>query len=766
MSDSTIHDLPAAATVSATDVIPIDQGLNTVKATVQQVSAVVGPINVGVGIHNANAKTTPIDPDELGIVDTADGNTLKKLTWANLKATLLSYFSALTGMWNISTTGNAATATTTTGNAGSATKLQTARNLDVTSFDGTADVTIVAPAIHAATNKTTPVDADEAGIYDSVSGLLNKVTWANIKTTLSGTFTTIASLAGFGGSALVGFLQSGTGAVARTVQSKMREEVSVTDFGAIGDGIADDTAAIQAALDEIKIRKGTLYLPPGTYKLNATGIHLIDASDIIIKGAGMGATIIDGSAVNTISVFVLGNASGQPATCQNIKLADFTIFGNRTASMVHVIEFRGINNFVLDSVEVYGGYYEMVYCDGPLVSFDGLTVKNCYLHHNYGAANTYAIDINTIGVTNVLIQGNRFETIGGAAVYALGKNVNVTDNLLLNCHGGGIFIAESNTNISASGSSCVVSGNTFIGLGNPIVGGFSFTISYGIKVLCELVQFLDGTRDNGVVIANNTFKDSYAPSGQTLFGIHTKGNCAIFGNYASILKTDLAGSIFIHLEFTANVGGVNAIPGAVFLNDNILENTEAGVNWRYGLYIRSVDNVSVYCSNNSLFGSLGGAQFYDIANGFTPLVAFNGDKIAPYNRLYQITGTDANLGANPPPVYGTNRTTFSTVSSRDLFPSNAVRNITGMITPDVSAGNYFFTNNAAPISITDFSAPVIGGIEITIMFSDTNTTIVHNINLIVLNGSVNFVSTRGASLTLYKPFTINNAWYEKSRSKP
>ena len=49
----------------------------------------------------------------------------------------------------------------------------------------------IATKIHAATNKTTPVDADETGIVDSVSGLLNKVTWANIKATLKAYFDTL-----------------------------------------------------------------------------------------------------------------------------------------------------------------------------------------------------------------------------------------------------------------------------------------------------------------------------------------------------------------------------------------------------------------------------------------------------------------------------------------------------------------------------------------------------------------------------------------------
>lgn len=55
-------------------------------------------------------------------------------------------------------------------------------------------------------------------------------------------------LAASGGSALVGFIQAGGGAVARTAQSKLRETVSVLDFGAVGDGSTDDRSAIRAAI--------------------------------------------------------------------------------------------------------------------------------------------------------------------------------------------------------------------------------------------------------------------------------------------------------------------------------------------------------------------------------------------------------------------------------------------------------------------------------------------------------------------------------------
>jgi hypothetical protein len=71
------------------------------------------------------------------------------------------------------------------------------------------------------------------------------------------------ALAAADGSGLVGFQQAGVGAVARTMQDKAREVVSVKDFGAVGDGVADDTAAIQAADSS---GAPCVRFPGGTYK--------------------------------------------------------------------------------------------------------------------------------------------------------------------------------------------------------------------------------------------------------------------------------------------------------------------------------------------------------------------------------------------------------------------------------------------------------------------------------------------------------------------
>lgn len=77
---------------------------------------------------------------------------------------------------------------------GSAAKLTTARSIDGQAFDGSADVTVIAPGTHAATGKATPVDADELPLVDSeASNVLKKVSWANLKATLKTYFDTLTT---------------------------------------------------------------------------------------------------------------------------------------------------------------------------------------------------------------------------------------------------------------------------------------------------------------------------------------------------------------------------------------------------------------------------------------------------------------------------------------------------------------------------------------------------------------------------------------------
>ncbi len=80
------------------------------------------------------------------------------------------------------------------------------------------------------------------------------------------------------------YTASGTGATTRTSGDKFNDLVSVRDFGAVGDGLADDTLALQRALSA----HDTVFVPNGIYLITGT-VTLGERQSLI--GAGQGAVI-------------------------------------------------------------------------------------------------------------------------------------------------------------------------------------------------------------------------------------------------------------------------------------------------------------------------------------------------------------------------------------------------------------------------------------------------------------------------------------------
>jgi hypothetical protein len=140
----------------------------------------------------------------------------------------------------------------------------TALSADLAAPAGASSIGIVpTPTIASATvaDAINELDTEKATVTSLTSGLALK--------------TNVADLAANTGASLVGFKQTGTGTVARTVDSKSKESVSILDFGAIGDGSsansAINTAAIQAAIDYMhSLGGGVVEVPQGTYILGST----------------------------------------------------------------------------------------------------------------------------------------------------------------------------------------------------------------------------------------------------------------------------------------------------------------------------------------------------------------------------------------------------------------------------------------------------------------------------------------------------------------
>jgi hypothetical protein len=144
------------------------------------------------------------------------------------------------------------------------------------------------------------------GTYDNISGIEG-----NVLASLASTSSNAQ------GDALVGFKQSNSsgflpGATARTVNTKLQESNSVKDFGAVGDGTTDDTAAFQAAA----LASTVVYIPSATYKISGT--VTISRDGAVWFGDGTNASIITSSSTNLPMFNVNSGLSG--VTIFSIKL--------------------------------------------------------------------------------------------------------------------------------------------------------------------------------------------------------------------------------------------------------------------------------------------------------------------------------------------------------------------------------------------------------------------------------------------------------------
>ena len=93
------------------------------------------------------------------------------------------------------------------------------------------------------------------------------------------------------------FTQNGSGAVERTTWGKMKDLISVKDFGVVGDGIANDTVALQTALSSL-VAGQSLFFPHGTYNFNGcltlrtsnVGLHF-DNCTFLVGDTGTPGTV-------------------------------------------------------------------------------------------------------------------------------------------------------------------------------------------------------------------------------------------------------------------------------------------------------------------------------------------------------------------------------------------------------------------------------------------------------------------------------------------
>lgn len=154
------------------------------------------------------------------------------------------------------------------------------------------------------------------------------------------------------------FTQSGTDAVARTVQNKLRDALSAKDFGAVGDGVADDTAALQAAIVAAEaVGQGALHIPGGVYRTTAQ-LRIRRPIKLFGNGGGQGdisvnqrGTVISCTAAGQAAFYIRPESVVSPTAIWGLIIRDIGIYGNTVADgIVLDIDFQTISQSAFENI--------------------------------------------------------------------------------------------------------------------------------------------------------------------------------------------------------------------------------------------------------------------------------------------------------------------------------------------------------------------------------------------------------------------------------
>ena len=236
--------------------------------------------------------------------------------------------------------------------------------------------------------------------YDNISGINDTTALLAFE----------ATLAGSTGSSLVGYLPAGTGAVATTVQAKLRQTINVLDFGVnTTPGTTDMTNAFQLAINYALTVGGEVFVPPGIYAIT---------SELQIYGTTPG---------QGISLYGVNGGSG---------LGSQLLWkGNSTTQSV--LHLRGtswtkISNLIINSpnIDIYpylGGIWiesGQDYSSGPGSS--GVMIEECIVTGGKGT-DSFAIRIGYNNEQSPQVSELSFRKVYTLAAYSAAASANITN---------------------------------------------------------------------------------------------------------------------------------------------------------------------------------------------------------------------------------------------------------------------------------------------------------------------------------------------------
>lgn len=460
---------------------------------------------------------------------------------------------------------------------------------------------------------------------------------------------------------------------------------NVQNFGAKGDGITDDTAAIQAAIDAAAAAGGgEVYVPAGTYIVSGgeepSDGCLMLKSNVHLYGDGMGETTVkvaDGS--DTKITGVIRSAYGEET--HDFGISQLTIDGNRDHTTGKIDGwFNGYipgeegydSNVTIDSVEIKD-------CSGygfdPHEQTVNMVIKNSVSHGN--GLDGFVADFlsDSTFENNVAYDNDRH----GFNVVTSTHDFTLTNNVAYDNGGNGIVVQRGSENIPSPSNITITGGEVYgngaegvlIKLSSEVtVTGVDIhdNASAGVRVYgSNHVEILDNTLNNnslgGAVpeIIIQSYDDTLGVSGKYFNG----SDNTIQGNLIS--GSDL--STYGVAERNEDGTDRNAIIA------NTISHTSKGATLIYGdgSYVSAtapMTTVQGTAGNDTLLGTSASEIFYGGAGNDTINGAAGGDILvggAGVDKLTGGTGADTFRFASQSDSYRNATTSFDdTITDFDV----------------------------------------------------------------------------------------------------
>lgn len=603
-------------------------------------------------------------------------------------------------------------------------------------------------------------------------------------------------------SGVVSFNRGGVGSVSRTVSDKLKARVSPEDYGAVGDNIIDDTAAMIRALVaglKVELELGKTYYCAGqlgiqydgqiltghgnirsgaTTAILASGKTGVIIEKIGIQSAGSGSASVGVQFLNCTNSYVrfctfsayrqygvlINGTSSNCKASENLFLAmavnasygvpsgnDIGIEQNATFCQA---SYNVCNSGGGTAIQVRNYRDNVQHCDNHIIEGNQITGYNSYGIVLYRDG-PYPPDVEAnLSVYGCIVANNRIKEISGSrpstaggidyifgsGIYVQGaEHFSITGNVISRTHTFG-----TNTELLAPGA---------IGLANvgdgTVIGNAIYDPQFDGVNVNDSNQL--GAVDGGIVISGNTIHGSVkrairsAARGNLVISSNTIGNCnsGVLVNAGSgVINSDNLVIVANKITSISNSPISVSIASDIIIADNVITGGP---------------------SDEIVIGVVNGADIHDnIMSGHTlrgiNIQAGSSGVILVKNNTVTGNGSSSTVGilvSSPAVVEGNQVSGHVTANySGNFAPGQPLPDNT---TPDVTSRTYAKLSPAAPITITNF---LNGKEDQTLVLRTTNANVTLQVGTIVLQGGINFVMGNGAVITLRKE---SSQWIEISR---